>query len=542
MASRYPPLGTPMLAGFLKERGKEVLQRDFSMEYLEYQAKRIPANLINVSTATTKEKKKAVHKLLNGHFQEKQRKNLYYSGLLPVNEKSRVGKQFHSCAAKREKDREEEKDCSNASYSFTEQLLVSTFLHRYLCDEEENTFLQFYREVRILEEIEKAEATLLGISLTSPTQVIGALTLGRAVKGIFPRIHVTLGGFWPTLFIEELKKRPDLAACFDTIIAGEGETPLYELLEALEGKKELSAVPNLSYLSGGGFVSAKEWFKEKMNDLACPDFDGLPLQSYIAGRKRGGVALTYQSARECYWNKCAYCTDVVTPKNGYRVRSLNLVMKDIKKLKEKYDLKLLELSNLALSPVQMSQFSGMLLEEKIEFEWWCFARLEKGFDKKTFTLARKAGCSAITFGMESASQRVLNSVTKGTDATHTKQILEDCHASGINVQIQVIFGLPGETPEDALKTVRFLVENRKHITGVVINPFFVTRATDVFHNPSRYGVSVTPSPNPSMFQLVYQVENSKGCVSRGMALQLKVLYQELIAKKETIQHDSPRSP
>ncbi|MEW6675769.1 MAG: hypothetical protein AB1348_07220, partial [Nitrospirota bacterium] len=65
-------------------------------------------------------------------------------------------------------------------------MLSSLYLWRYLEDREENTFYQFYEEDDFPGFLKEEDIRLLGISITSPSQAIAALTLGLLVKNTCP--------------------------------------------------------------------------------------------------------------------------------------------------------------------------------------------------------------------------------------------------------------------------------------------------------------------------------------------------------------------
>lgn len=507
------PLGTPMLCGYLKEKNIEVIQVDYHMRYLDYWKRKVlPEGILpDISVAETAG---TVRFLLNSLFDEKRKKSYYYSGLLP----SDTNLLPYG-------------DNTNSSFDFAEKLLSCEYLVRYIEDEKENTFLQFFSEEKILSQIEKDRINLVGISIISSSQVIAAFTLGYLIKKNLPNVHIVIGGQWPSLYREELKKRPDWRNFFDSIIIFEGETPLYNLILNLDRYDNLSGVPNLIYSEGNRWSQSRFTSKEDLNKLACPDFDGLALKGYAAAERTGNINLTYQTARECYWNRCIYCVDLPLPKQGYRERSMDLVIDDLKKLKRRYNMCFLEISNAVISPLQMKKLSQRILSEGIEFSWWCFARLESGFTKDIFDLAKKAGCSTVAFGLESGSQRVLDFIDKGVNLANAKRVIVDCKNAGIQVDLQLMMGLPSETLSEALDTVKFLIEYRDYITTATFNTYYVTPASRIYIDPSRYDISYAKYPNIP-FKFFHNFSHISGELPTKRALNLINLYRYLLAMKK----------
>lgn len=501
----FPPLGTPALAGFLKKHRINVAQRDFNIEYRSFLRGKIVCHGGDNSCAEA-----LLKPLLSKFFRERckgkyysrylQRENPDYLPALPYNNNT------------------------NSSFFFTERVLVSPHLSRYCADEQENTFLQFYLQARVVESLEKLDCDIVGISITSPSQVIASLTLGRFIKEHLPHIHVTVGGQWPTLFRKALAGKKNLFRYFDSALLFEGETPLLKLVQTLRRGSSIRLVPNI--LCAGMSPARYEhvFHEENMDELPAPDFDGLPLSAYDAFFK-GQTSLTFETSRGCYWSKCAYCVDLPLPKPTYRRKNPTLVVRDMVELKKKYRAGYLMFGDPGLSPRQMREISRQMLGKHVSMLWWTMARLDPGFNETVFRLAHKAGLQKINFGFESASDRVCNFLDKGNMRERSERIIKVCAASGIEVDLQTMLGLPSETFEDGMETVDFLLRLTRHIAAVTFNEYYATPENYVYRNPRRYGVRFERGRiNPFTFFLPFK--NYKGMSSQE-ALQLQKIYEGL---------------
>lgn len=102
-------------------------------------------------------------------------------------------------------------------------------------------------------------------------------------------------------------------------------------------------------------------------------------------------------------------------------------------------------------------------------EFWCQTRVDK-ITEEIVVLMKKAGVSHVGLGLESASPKVLKTVQKvrlkdfekdGNDLEekHLEKFLRFkswARKTGLSYSINVIFGLPGETFDDAIQTLIFL--------------------------------------------------------------------------------------
>lgn len=492
-----PPLGTPALTGFLKSKGVNVVQDDLNIRYYDYI------------------RRNKLEKIFTPEYRkDKIRRKVYYYRILqyegaPIQAEYKFENNFAS------------------SFSFTERMLSSKFLHRYIADTKENPFIGFFCK-EALPKIEKENCSLIGLSITCPSQVIAGITLGSLIKKHFPEIKVVIGGQWASLFRDGLQKRNDFKKFYDYIIYFEGETPLFNLIETLKNNKPISNVPNLIYQDNGNWKPSIRNSEEDMDNLPTPDFDDLNLKKYLdySGKK---PSLTIETSRGCYWNKCIFCVDLPLPRPKYREKSPHLVIRDIKTLVKKYKVKHLAISNTTFSPSQMRQIAKMILEKRIKISWWTMARFDNGFDKDTLRLAKKAGCSTMVFGLESIKQRVLDFIDKGTKVDIIKRIIKDCHDLKLNICFQVMIGLPSETTEEALDTIFFLVRDAKvnKTDRVAFNIYYQTPKSPIFLNPKQYGIKIIYDKRLP-FRFFHPFKQISGNIDKSKAQKIIKFYKRIV--------------
>ncbi|MFA6384615.1 MAG: radical SAM protein, partial [Candidatus Omnitrophota bacterium] len=462
----FPPLATPALSAFLKQHNITTSQIDLNLGYRSFLLDHVRGKKLSAAM------KEDLLKDILSEFYSKRLKKRYYSGFLPGSS-DRVSLNLPY------------DNNTNSSFYFTERLLSSSHLFRYLDDECENTFLQFYRKRNIIGRLKRDKIDILGISIISPSQVIAGLTLGLLVKREIPSIHVNIGGQWPTLYRGQIIKAQDLFRCFDSVIVFEGETPLLNLARALKTNAPLRIRNVITKGSLDDFSLNRS--QEDMDSLPAPDFKGLPLSKYLGspGRNRG---LTFETSRGCYWSKCAYCVDLPLPKPAYRSKNAKLVVRDMLELRENFKATNLLFGDPGLSPRSMLDISRMILKKGLKIGWWTMARLDPGFTREIFDTAFRAGLSQINFGFESASDRVCGLLHKGNNKERSQRVIRDCSMAGIKVDLQTMIGLPNETFQDGLETVDFLVSNKEFIDDVTFNIYYLTPANYIFNDPGRYNI------------------------------------------------------
>jgi radical SAM superfamily enzyme YgiQ (UPF0313 family) len=171
----------------------------------------------------------------------------------------------------------------------------------------------------------------------------------------------------------------------------------------------------------------------------------------------------------------------------------------------------------------MREVSRTIIGEGVDIQWWCMARLDPGFTKELFETARRAGLVKINFGFESASDKVCRLLDKGNLRERSVRVIRDCAEAGIQVDLQTIFGLPGETFEDGLETVDFLIRNKRYISHVTFNSYYLTPANFVYQAPEKYGIAAEKDPAlPFCFFVPFK--NDKGMTQQEAQLLQKIFY------------------
>jgi len=385
-------------------------------------------------------------------------------------------------------------------------------------DEEENPFLEHYRRVS-LPRLKAAGAAVVGLSVSSVNQSIGALTLARLIKEELPETLVVVGGNTFNRFIGQLRENSLLYRWVDGYVVGEGETALLRLAEAMGGDRNLEQVPNLFWrrdwqepaaeLPEPGMIQENPRAPaEDLSALPIPDFDGLPMDRYFSPlpvlpleTSRGCpwarcAFCSLETSRGCPWARCAFCSHFKLGES-FRYRKPDVVLEDIRVLQEKYGSSHIVLVDNSIPVRSLREISRGLIERKLKINWTCYTRYSKSFTPEFCGQLAESGCRAIWYGLESASQRVLERMDKGTTVDVARQVTQNCLDAGIAVDLFCMVGFPGETAEEALETLAFLLEFKEKIVELnclfSLEPFALDSCSKVGTAPEEYGVTIGES-------------------------------------------------
>ncbi|HLU08444.1 MAG TPA: radical SAM protein [Oceanobacillus sp.] len=351
-------------------------------------------------------------------------------------------------------------------------------------DEHHNIFLDIYRR-GILRDIQREKPDVVGISIPSMPQMLAGMTLGYLIKQeAGSDCHVTVGGPHISMLRDELPKVPEIFSLFDSAVVFDGEVPLLQLVEAVSAKADLSHIPNLIYNDGGTIRVNERKPQAKIQDMPLPDFDGLPLTRYLAPY----LVLPLLTARGCYFGKCAFCNVGYGEADAFSQLRAEQLAEQMMALHEKYGVRHIFFSDEAITPRNLRQLSPILENLGAPIQWGGCVRFEHVISAELLQSMNRGGCAMILFGLESASERVIQFMVKGTELDDMSRILRESHEAGIWNHTFFFFGFPGETLQDAQETVNFLYAHKQYINSAALGTFLMERYSPAHRFPSAYKI------------------------------------------------------
>ena len=130
------------------------------------------------------------------------------------------------------------------------------------------------------------------------------------------------------------------------------------------------------------------------------------------------------------------------------------------------------------------QLAREIKERRLDFSWFASARVDQ-VDRPLLQAFREAGCWAILLGAESGVQKNLNTIRKGISLDQIRIAVRTAKEVGLKVFTPFIFGIPGETFEEGLKTIKFACELNPDVANFhSLTPF---PGTELYDNIDKYG-------------------------------------------------------
>ncbi len=310
-----------------------------------------------------------------------------------------------------------------------------------------------------------------------------ARDIKSSIKGVF----VVSGGPYPIAARGACLEGGGEA--IDAVVSGEGELTMVEMLERLEKGESLRGVPGVVYREGGAVLDNGP--RPLITDLDSIPFPARMLlgdpDGYVpppATYRRRPVAVMITS-RGCN-RKCIFCFQIDRHREtGIRYRSVENVLEEIELcLAQGYrEIKFLD-DTLAADYGRAMSLATEIKRRKLDFTWFASACVNQ-VDRPLLQAFKEAGCWAILFGAESGVQKNLAAIRKGITLEQTRRAVKAAREAGLRVLTPFIFGIPGETFEEGLRTIDFALELDPDIANFhAITPF---PGTELYDNLDLYG-------------------------------------------------------
>lgn len=255
----------------------------------------------------------------------------------------------------------------------------------------------------------------------------------------------------------------------DFMVVSEGELIFRELLDVITSDGDAARVAGIWYWDGetpratGDGPSIAD-----LDDLPFPDLElfGIAreteLQStrqitYHETRFHAGKTVPITASRSCPF-RCTFCYHAGMGK--YRRHSMTNVVDHIEQILAKVDATHISIYDelFSANKKRILEFCDLLEQRGLQFTWFCQLRVDQ-LDQELLHRMRAAGCRHISFGFESGSDTVLESMDKKITAAQIARAVELTRNARIGIQANFLFGDPAETDATLAES---LVFQREH--------------------------------------------------------------------------------
>jgi len=260
---------------------------------------------------------------------------------------------------------------------------------------------------------------------------------------------IVLGGVGFSIFAPQIVCRSGA----DFGIRGDGEQALVDLVHALRGRRSLEQVGGLIWRDGGTLRANAPAWPQKLSVPPARDF--LDNLAYL----RRGAQVGVETKRGCN-RRCIYCADPLAKGPRARLRDPAEVGDEMEALlAQGVDLVHLCDSEFNIPREHARAVCDEMVRRRLgeRLRWYAYLSITP-FDAELARGMAAAGCVGINFTSDAADPAMLAVYRQPHGQADLAQAVRLCHEYGIAVMLDLLLGGPGETPETAATTIRFLRE------------------------------------------------------------------------------------
>jgi anaerobic magnesium-protoporphyrin IX monomethyl ester cyclase len=257
---------------------------------------------------------------------------------------------------------------------------------------------------------------------------------GRDLLDRFPFIEATLQDFTQPAINEYLRRRD----------ASKG--PLLDSSEPIPGFLYRNA--DGEYIDGPVYPAYGKF------NHPVPRYELFPWKRYRVPHARKVPFASMMTDFGCPYH-CSFC---ITGNFGYRLRDMDNVAEELDYIHS------LGIEDIWFKDVvfgvnkrHYTELLDLLVKRPRPFRWATLSRVDIVTEDLLERMAR-AGCHTIQFGVESADEKILESIEKGISPERVKEVFVLCRKLGIRTLAHFIIGLPGETMSSAKRTIDFALD------------------------------------------------------------------------------------
>jgi len=303
-----------------------------------------------------------------------------------------------------------------------------------------------------------ARPRLVGLSIIFQYRAPEFLALAGRLREALPGTHITTGGHFPTFAAAELLQH---APSLDSVVRGEGEYTLLELMQKLGSPGAWGEILGLSFRRDGRVV-------DNPSRPLIPDLDSLPFPARDTPPQHHlGIGFSpIVGSRGCY-RDCAFCSirSFYGASHGalQRFRSVPNLVDEMEMLYHTYGVRFFVFNDDEWFPPGSERLARVAALERdlrqrrldVILSIKCRADdVEEGLFQRLLDM----GVVRAYVGVESGSEHSLRTLNKRTTVAQNRHALEVLHRVGMLADFGLIFFDPDSTVEDVRANLDFFHE------------------------------------------------------------------------------------
>lgn len=303
-------------------------------------------------------------------------------------------------------------------------LYIATFLQNKKIDVKViDSFINGYTLKQLKQIILEEKPDIVGFSAMT-CQVNATLDIVESLRRDNHSLRIVVGGSHVSSTKEELFQ---FTKNIDFLIYGEGENSFYRLVNALEKKEPFEGIEGLIYKSDTiTIINNPPQPISDLDELTFPDFRLLNVHDYDSYYAQSLPLATLIASRGCPFS-CNFCDAYATHGKVLRLRSPKNIVDEIEYNYKEHYIKqvMIKDSTFTINREWVLEICSEIKKRDFKIDWTCNTRVDL-IDEELLRNMKESGCYMAMFGIESGSQRVLDTIGKGITVEQIKRGIALC--------------------------------------------------------------------------------------------------------------------
>ncbi|HBL52316.1 MAG TPA: B12-binding domain-containing radical SAM protein [Candidatus Blackburnbacteria bacterium] len=328
---------------------------------------------------------------------------------------------------------------------------------------EYKSFSELFNDILSSKKYVEFVPTIIGISTLFTPAYYNMLDIAKVCKKLFSNSLIVAGGGVPTNMYREIFK---VSKSFDALCFGEGEKPMLDLIQTKNKYLHINNNPSwITYKKIRTKKSFRHNFIIDLDEIPFFDLDIIKIDDYrltsvlstfpLAKERMKGMS--FMTSRGCV-HRCCFCASHSVHGRQMRFHSIVRIENDLRKLKRDYGIKLVVFFDDHFMANRERVFKIVNIMKNLQLTAFFPASLTLyALDRKMLEALKSIGLNELVLSVESGSDKVLREVMhKPLNLSIVKRVIKDCQELGIDTDVAILIGLPGETKKDIEDTRSFL--------------------------------------------------------------------------------------
>ena len=283
----------------------------------------------------------------------------------------------------------------------------------------------------------------------------------KTIKNKHPEKKIILGGPGVSSISEEILKSVD---SIDYIVEGPGEVAIVELIKTLESGAlhDLRDIPGIAYRENNCIIKNRAMKQDKQNvffidrtDIHVDDYD---------------VVSSIITSYGCPYN-CGFCYNHNIWSKNINFKPLKQIFNEIDDILSRYNLNYIVFVDdlFFVSKKRCCDFFNLYKTGKYKVKYVILGARLDSIDNNTLINLKETNCVSLSFGLESASNRILKKIGKKITIEKALQVINRVKKYIPDISPSLIVGFPFETLAEFYKTIELAVTLHSQGLHVVIN-------------------------------------------------------------------------